>query len=485
MISNNLGKIAVKGAAYLTVLTFAKKFLGIIRNIILARLLAPEDFGLLALALVLIEGMGSLTFIGIDNYLIQKKKISNNLVCNAWFLNIIRGLLLTLLSLAVCPFYSKLVNEPATLEVLWIIAFNPLLEGIKNPSSILAERQVRFEKISIYETLCAFLEVAVVVVIAWFIRDAEALAWGVLFGTLLKTLLSFFFFPILGLPRFDLTCQIELLSVAKHFVVITAGTFIMAQGDNLIVGAIEGSTSLGIYVIAYQLAVFPVLFLQDIANRVAMPVFSSLQVDKERLRCVLADVLQIQFFVIIPFVIVTVFFADEFVTALYGDGWTQSGGILRFLMVVTLGKGLTHVCVPYILGTGSFSFASRMKCFETIFFLGSVYIGTRYFGVVGAALGAGMGYMVAGIGRLIFICRDAYLNFFSVVYQIVPPVFAVLPGILIGMLLTDAVTWHRTVETGIILVSVCIGYAGLSFFVQRKLIVTLLRVVFRSRLSSK
>ncbi len=479
MISDAPGKIAAKGAAFLTALTFAKKFLGIIRNIILARLLAPEDFGLLALALVLIQGMDSLTFVGIDSYLIQNKKISNTLVRNAWFLNIIRGVILTLLALAVCPFYSKFVNEPATLQVLWIVAFNPLLEGIKNPGYILAEREIRFGKISIYETLSAFLEVAVVVVIAWFIRDVEALAWGLLFGTLLKTLLSFFFFPILGLPRFDLTHQVELLSVAKHFVIISAGTLIMVQGDNLIVGAIEGSASLGIYVIAYQLAVFPVLFLQDIANRVAMPVFSRLQVDRNRLRAVLTDVLQIQFAIIIPFILVTVFFAEEFVTVLYGNGWAESGDILRFLTVVTLGKGLTHVCVPYILGTGAFSFASRMKFFETICFLGGVYIGTRYFGLVGAALGAGMGYMVAGIGRLIFICRDAGLNFFRVVYQLLPPVFAVLPGILIGMLLTDAVAWHRTIETGVVLLSACTGYVVMSFFVQRKLI----KLVYRKLLA--
>ena len=155
----------------------------------------------------------------------------------------------------------------------------------------------------------------------------------------------------------------------------------------------------------------------------------------------------------------------------------ESGSILKFLMVVTLGKGLTHVCVPYILGTGAFSFASRMKIFETIFFLGSVYIGTRYFGVIGAALGAGMGYMVAGIGRLVFMSRDAGLSFFRVVYYLLPPVFAVLPGILIGMLLTNAVAWHRTVETGIILVSVGVGYVAMSFFVQRKLIKVFYRKV--------
>ena len=470
MISDALGKIAAKGALFLTALTFIKKFLAIIRSVVLARLLAPEDFGLLALALVLIEGMESLTFVGIDSYLIQTKKINNAIVCNAWFLNLIRGVLLTLLAFAVCPFYSQLVKEPAALQVLWIVAFIPFVDGLKNIGYILAEREIRFDRISIYETICAVMDVAVVVGMAWFIRNAGALAWGLLFGTMLRSLLSYFFFSIPGRPVFDLDQQKKMLAMAKHFVVIAIGGMIMTQGDNLIISVLVGKEQLGFYVIAYQLALVPVLFLQDIANRIAMPVFSSLQLDKERLKSVLADILQIQFAVIIPFIFATAFFADEFVVVLYGDGWRASGNILKFLMVVTLGKGLTHVCVPYILGTGAFSFASRMKIFETALFLGSVYIGTRYFGVVGAALGAGMGYMAAGIGRLIFISWDTGLSFLRVISYLLPPVIAVSPGILIGILLTDAIAWHRTVETGIILVSVCTGYAGVSFFVQRKLV---------------
>ncbi|MCI5210726.1 MAG: hypothetical protein D3910_18500 [Candidatus Electrothrix sp. ATG2] len=470
MISNALGKIAAKGAAFLTALTFAKKFLGIVRNIVLARLLAPEDFGLLALALVLIQGMDSLTFVGIDNYLIQNKKISSALIRNAWFLNIIRGLVLTLIALAVCPFYSELVNEPATLQVLWIVAFNPLLEGIKNPGSILAEREIKFGRISIYETICAFLEVAMVAVIAWFIRDAAALAWGVLLGTLLKSLLSFFFFPVPGMPQFDLTHQVKLLSVAKHFIVIAAGTLVMVQGDNLIIGAVVGSEAVGIYVIAYQLAVFPVLFLQDIANRVALPVFSSLQSDRERLRSVLSSVVQLQLAIIIPFVVVLSVFSQEVIVTLYGDKWKEAGGVLQALIFVTLGKGLTHVCVPYILGTGAFSFASRMKTFEVLIFLLGVYIGVRYYGLVGVAVGAGVGYMVAGIGRVIFLCLDTGLPFLSIGKYILLPISAVLPGVLIAAFLTRSFFWYQTIEALIILIIICSSYVGISFFMQRKLL---------------
>lgn len=479
MISDALGKIAAKGAVLLTALTFIKKFIGIIRNVVLARLLAPEDFGLLALALVLIQGMESLTFVGIDNYLIQNKTISNDLVRNAWFLNIIRGVLLTLLALAICPFYSKLVNEPATLQVLWIVAFNSVLEGMKNPGSILAEREISFGRISIYEILCAFLEVGVVIVIAWFIRNAEALAWGLLLGTLLKSLLSFFFFPLPGAPQFDWTHQVKLLSVAKHFVVIAVGTLIMVQGDNLIIGALEGSESLGIYVVAYQLAVFPVLFLQDIANRVALPVFSSLQYDEERLRAISSKVVQLQLAVIIPFIVIIAVFAHDLVVTLYGEKWTEAGRVLQALVFVTLGKGLTHVCVPYILGTGAFSFASRMKMLEMMVFLGSVYLGVRFYGLTGAALGAGVGYMTAGIGRIIYLCMDTGLPLLRVVNYLLRPAIALLPGVLLATYCSWQITWPQPFATIFLISIVCLGYIIGSFWLQRSLVDMFLQNLMR------
>ncbi|MCI5145394.1 MAG: hypothetical protein D3923_07645 [Candidatus Electrothrix sp. AR3] len=481
MSPDTLGKIAVRGVGFLTILTFVKKVIGIGRNVVLARLLAPEDFGLLALAMVLIEGMDSLTSVGIDKYLIQKEHIDNTVIGNVWLLNIIRGVLLTLLALAICPLYSRLVNEPATLRVLWIVAFIPLLEGVKNPCSIIAERKIQLEKISIYETICAVLEVTVLVVLVWFIRDAVALAWGLLFGHFLSTLLSYFFFPLPKTMKFDLSRQLEMLSVAKHFAIISVGGLIMTQGDNLIIGALNGSEVLGYYVIAYQLAVFPIQFLQDITNRVALSVFSSLQLNKERLRVVLVDVIQIQMAVLIPFIIVTGVFSHELITMLYGDQWASSSSVLQALMLVTLGRGVTHVCVPYIIGTGAFSFASRIKFVETLIFLISVYIGTLYFGLIGAALGAGIGYMVAGIGRLIFMCRDAELSFFRTVSYMLFPAAAVIPGVLIAQIFANTVTWNKIVETIVLLCIVCISYAGFSFFIQRNLKDILFQKVLRSR----
>jgi len=475
MISDTLVKVAAKGVGFLTAQTFLKKFLGIARSIILARLLSPTDFGLISLAMVLIQGMNSLTSVGIDKYLIQKQSLDTDIIGNAWLLNMIRGFLLTLLALAFCPLYSKLVHEPKTLELLQIIAFIPFVEGLKNPSSILAEREIRFGLISTYETICAILEVTVVVILAWFIRDVKALAWGLIFSIFLKTLLSFVIFSIPAIPKFKISCQRDMLSVAKHFAVISAGTLIMVQGDNLIVGAMIGSDKLGLYVIAYQLSVFPVALLQQIANRIALPIFSSLQVEKKRLREVVGHVMQIQLAVIIPFVIAVGIFARNIIITLYSDKWIDAVPVLQCLMLVTLGKGLTHVCVPYIIGTGAFGFASRMKFCETIFFLAGVYMGTRYFGLTGAALGAGTGYMIAGMGRMIFMCRENNIALTRAAFYSFLPVISVIPGVLIAMCLVKVFAWHQNIETIAALIIVSVSYVGISFIVQKNLVEILIR----------
>lgn len=454
----------------MTILTVAGTIVNSCRNIALARLLSPEDFGLIALALVLVEGMDALTFVGVDKYLIQKKEIDDRIIGNIWLLNIVRGITLTLLALAICPLYSRLVNEPETIHILRIVAFIPLMEGFNNPCAILAEREMKFGRVSIYETLCILLEVSIVIVMVWLIRDGTALAWGLLFGAFMTSMLAYVFFPRPKIPKFDLSVQIELLGVAKHFVIIAAGTLIMVQGDNLIVGALEGKEQLGLYVIAYQFAMFPLQFLYGITNRVALPMFSSLQVNKKRLRSVFSYVVQVQLALIIPFIVVAGVFAHELITTLYGDQWTASAVILQALIFVTLGKGLTHVCVPYILGTGAFSFASKMKIAETLIFLCSVYIGTRYFGLIGTALGAGTGYMAAGIGRLIFICRDIALPFSAIIRYLLLSTVTVIPGIVIARYIADIVTWHRMFETGFIVGVSMIGYLGCSFIVQKKVV---------------
>ncbi len=483
MASESLSKSAAKAAGFLTIQSFAIKFLVIIRNVILARLLSPEDFGLISLSMVMIQGLSLLTSLGVDRYLIQRPKLNDDVIANAWLLNIGRGILLSCVAFLIAPVFSNLVHEPKTMQLLKIIALIPLLQGLKNPESFLAERRLLFGRITLYESLCALLNLLIIIVLAWFLRNVMALAWGMLTGAILTSTLSFLFFPLPPFPQFNIVHQTEIISVVKHFIIISIGTLLMVQGDNLIIGAFLGTKILGLYVIAYQLAIFPIGFLSQITNRVAFPVFSNLQVEKELLRQAVIMVMQIQMAVIIPFIMVIIFFANDLIALLYGDRWLDAAQVLQVLMFVTLGKGLIHVAVPYIHGTGQFGFASRLKSGETALFLLSVYIFTKYYGLTGAALATGFVYMVGGIIRLIFLCQKSGTSFGHIIKKMIQPFLAVLPGILIAMvakrvLLAYPPLFGYHISRAVIVLSIAtMSYTMLSFFVQKELIVIVKKIL--------
>jgi O-antigen/teichoic acid export membrane protein len=476
MVSDSLSKSVAKSAGFLTIQSFANKFLTIGRNVVLARLLVPEDFGLLSLSMVMIQGLSLLASLGVDRYLIQKPRLNDDIIANAWLLNIGRGILLSCIAFLFAPVFSNLVHEPKTLQVLQIIAIIPFLQGFKNPESILAERRMLFGRIALYEFICALSHLIIVIVLALFLRNVTALAWGMLLGAIIAAMLSLLFFPLPPFPKFNLVYQADIFSVVKHFIIISIGTLIMIQGDNLIIGAFLGTKLLGLYVIAYQLAIFPIGFLTQIANRVAFPVFSNLQVKKEQLRQAVVTVMRIQMAVIIPFVMIIFFFANDLITLLYGDKWLDAGHVLQALMFVTLGKGLIHVAVPYIHGTGQFGFASRLKSIETVIFLLSVYICTKHYGLIGASLAAGFVYMIGGIIRLLFLHQKSGIAFENILKNIVRPFIAVTPGLFIAMavkhvMLTSLLlSGYRISITIMILLIATMSYIVLSFYVQKELI---------------
>jgi O-antigen/teichoic acid export membrane protein len=470
MVSDNILKLTIKGSGFLIGNTFLTRTLFVVRSIVLARLLNPHDFGLISISLVLISGLRSLTAIGVEKYLIQRPELNIKIIGNAWSLNIFRGALLSFLALMLCPLYSNFVHEPKSLEVLKIVAFIPLFEGFINPGIILAERKINFAKISIYELIFCLLEVAFVILLALIVRDVRALSYGFLFGAAVKTILSFIFFEIPTTPKINIPEQIELLSVAKHFITISVGSLIMINGDNFIIGSMLGVTELGFYVIAYQLAAFPVQMLRLIASRVAFPVISNLQIEKDNIKTAAQRILQINLFIIIPCVICLVFFAEELILTLYGEKWLKSVNILRILSIVTLGRGMTHIAIPYILGTGNFKFESKMKIFETIIFLIGIYIGCIYLGLIGVAIGAGAGYLVAGSARFIFIGIKSNIALKTFFQLFILPLISVIPGAIFAHLATKMIKLPHTFLMLIIFFIVCICYILMSLLVQKSMV---------------
>jgi len=463
------GKI-IKGASYLTVGNIFIHLIKLLRVAVLARLLSPVDFGIFALAMVLRKGLEMVSAVGTQTYLVQKEKINDDFIGNIWTFNMLRGIIICLFIISISPIYSTIINEPRAASILYIIALTPLFEGITNPGKFLAIRRLSFGKVSIFELFHTLTQTIVVIGLAYFLRDVRSLAWGMVVASLISVLASFLLFSKPPSPKFHRNTFKELFSVGKYFLIIQIGAFIMIQADNLIVGMVAGTSVLGIYVIAYRACEIPLDVLRKIIGRVALPVFSRIQSDKEQLSRTIENLLRFQAAIIVPFAIFIFILAKPIIYTIYGTKWDGAVPVLQALTLVFLARGVSQIIAPYLMGTGNFKFISKIKIIEVVVFLLAVYMGASFFGAVGAALGAGIGYTVSVSFRIWFLCKNTSISFGNFLNQLNKPFICSIPGIISSLYILNKFNFEPFLQLIVLTGLVSVVYLFVSIFIQKELI---------------
>ena len=273
--------VSLKHLGIVTVLSYVIKF---IRVPIIARILSPEDFGILGLALVLLGALQNITAMGAQKVIVQRKEIDNIFLGSCWSFMMIRGGLITVIVLLLSPLYRQFLENPDSIAVLQLIAFAPLVNSFISPNVFIQEREGNFTKIALFEALVEFLSLFLILGLAFVLRDVWALAWGMLLVECLRVLISFVIFKLPCRPNFKhLSHFRELISVGKFYLIIAIGTYITIQIDNLFVGKLFGAKLLGYYIVAHTLIKLPNQIVLKVLNRIALPQFSRVQDSVENL----------------------------------------------------------------------------------------------------------------------------------------------------------------------------------------------------------
>lgn len=454
---------ASRGVVALALKTFGKHGLGVIRLAVVARLLGPADFGLFAIATALLRGLEVVASLGPDQYLIQRKTVDPAFLGTAWVLRAALGVGICLLAVLAAPVYAAAAKQPEAAAVVAIVALRSFVRGFRSTGTLLAEREVRFGRLAVFEVTVSLVETVVVIALALWLRDVSALAWGLVATAAAEVALSYLLFRAPFRPSFHREVVRDVLSAGKHFFVISLGSFVMVQADNLIVGVLLGPTLLGFYVVAYRLCDVPIALTFQVTNRVALPVFSRVQDDPVRKREGFVVMADLQNAVLIPVTVCTVTLADVFVPALYGDGWEPAVSVTRALALVMLGRGFAHIVAPFLVANNHFAFASRSKVLEVVAFIVGVTVGASIFGNDGAALGAGLGYVVTAIQRAFYIFAREQIHPRDIVGPVLAALGCSLPAAAVAAACARVIPLPPVVVALLCLVVFGAVYASLTF----------------------
>ena len=261
-------------------LRWALKLIGLVNTTILARLLTPEDFGLIAMSSMVVGFIEIWFAFGVDMALIQNKAPSREDYDTAWTLRIAQGLLVGVILLVVSPEAAVYFHEPRIIELLWVMVFCTLLGSTNNIGVVDFRKGLNFKAEFAFNVACRLLGFIATIALAFWLRNYWAMIGGIAINSLLSWLLSYVMHPFR--PRLSLTRIASLWNFSKWMLVANTGIYINMRLDEFVAARLGSSANFGIYNVSSELGQLPTNELSIPVSRVLVPVLSKIQDEKSR-----------------------------------------------------------------------------------------------------------------------------------------------------------------------------------------------------------
>jgi lipopolysaccharide exporter len=382
-ILNEINKEIAKGAMWMVSFKFIDRGIGLVSTIVLARLLVPADFGLVAIAMMLISTLQLLTAFSFDVHLIQNPNSGRDQFDTAWTFNILFALFcsvaLTALAYPVALFY----HEPHLEVVVYTLAFGYLVSGFANIGPVIFRREMRFDRDFAFMLGKRLAPVLTTIPVALWLRNYWALVLGQLAGTIASVLLSYIVSPYR--LRFSLKAKSELFHSSKWLVVNNMLAFLNGRAAEFVIGKLAGVGGLGVYTISSEISTLPTTELVAPINRAAFPGYSRLAQDIEKLRNSFLGVISMIALFALPAGIGIVSVADVMVPAVLGWKWLAAIPLIQVLAIYgVLGALQTNVIYVY-LAVGRPRIITLVAGLQFLALLALLFPATWYWGAIGAA----------------------------------------------------------------------------------------------------
>lgn len=416
----------VRGGMWVFALRITDRLFRLIRTIVLARLLAPADFGLFGIALLAMSALETFSQTGFNAALVQKKEDTKPYLDMAWTVQVIRGVVLGLIAFAIAPYVTTFFDAPAAKPILQVIAFSVLLGGFSNIGVIYFQKELKFHKLFVYQLSGTLADIGVAIPAAFLLRSVWALVFGLLAGNLVRIVLSYFIHPYRPRLGFNQQQFKELFGFGKWILGISIITFIVNQGDHAFLGRVLGVTALGFYQIAYRIGQLPATEFAKVISRVTFPAYSKLQDNVVKLKKGFLKTLNITFIFMIPLGGGIFILAPEFIMVFLTEKWAPVVPLLRILVIAGVIRAITTTGGAMFAGVGKPNLDYKMNVIRVIAMVLTIYPLTLFFGMSGVALAVALGNFACVLFWLVETIKIIRASLKEYLGIILPPFFGTL-----------------------------------------------------------
>ncbi len=381
---------ALSGYAWVFAGTFGQNLLQFGSLLVLARLLTPQDFGLIAAAMIIIGLLKIFSELGVGPAVVQKKDLSDIDIHTANTLGFGFGLLAALVVFLSAGLFEHVMGIAGLADVTRALSLIIPIAGLTVVGEGLIQRAFNFRRLSLFLVIshfCGQILVAIPLALAGF--GAWSLVMAAVTQTLVMLVLIQISTPKLHKYRFNPNSARLLLNYGFGQSLGRIANYFASQGDNVVVGRFLGASSLGLYGRAYQLMVVPVNLIAGVMDKVLFPVMAAIQDDNVRLKRAYLMCASVIAMVTYPISSLMFLLADQIILTVLGSDWIQAAVVLKVFAVFLIFRMSYKLSDALSRAKGSvYRRAWRQAIYAALVVAGGV--AGQHWGLAGVAAGVGV-----------------------------------------------------------------------------------------------
>jgi len=333
MTSQDVSLHAARGTAWTYLGFIGSRLLAFASSILLARLLIPEQFGLMSYCLMTIQFIEILNTFGMDAALIARRDRFTEAANTTFFVALAISLLTYAVAWFAAPAIASFFHAPEVTALLRVLALVLPIGSLDLVHHAIVQRQLRFKRMVLPEVAATLVKSGIAVYLAWKGYGAWSLVIGHLAGEVVTTLAYWLTTRWLPGWRFDAQVTREIARYGMHMVGAGFAGALFINLDYILVGRLLGTSALGFYTLGYRVPELVIRNFNFVVGRVGLPILARVQNDHELLRKTYLTYIRFVSLFVFPAGIGIAMTAHLFVPIFYTEKWLPTVGVMQILSV--------------------------------------------------------------------------------------------------------------------------------------------------------
>jgi PST family polysaccharide transporter len=397
VVTESIGRQAGRGLRWSLIGTLLTKIGSFAMGLVLARLLAPADFGVYAIALAATAVLMHINDVGLIAATVQWRGKLEDMAPTAATMAAGFGIVIYGLFWLAAPSFAAAAGNRAAAPVVQLLTLVIVIDGLTAVRSAALMRTFRQGKLIVANSAGLAANAVLAIALAVGGAGAFSFAWGQLVGAFVTGVLVFVFARVPVRLGFDREVARKLMRFGIPLAASLGVEAVVTNVQFLIIGRLTGATALGYFLLAFNVSIWAQTILGTAIRYVSVAGFSRLsEHDDEALSAGVQRSMPLLVTVVAPIVALTSVLAAPLVALLYGGEWAPAAPVLRVLVVLTLVRMMTALAMDVLMGAGATRATLWLNLGWAVALVPTLWVGTHLDGIRGAAIAqTGIGFLVA------------------------------------------------------------------------------------------